>query len=56
MNPDGKPAPLSVSVPAETPAEPVNVSVYSADEALPSPDGEHGAFISRGEVFVTCTE
>lgn len=56
MTPGGNPIPLSVSVADDTPAEPVNVSVYSADEALPSPDGKQVAFISRGEVFVTSTE
>lgn len=56
MNPGGKPAPLAINVLDDTPAEPVNVSVTSVDEALPSPDGKQVAFISRGEVFVTSTE
>lgn len=56
MAPGSKPAPLSVTVADDTPAEPVNVSVSAAEEALPSPDGKQVAFISRGEVFVTSTE
>lgn len=56
MTPGSKPAPLAITVTDDTPAEPITISVNSADEALPSPDGKQVAFISRGEVFVTSTE
>lgn len=56
MNPEGNPIPLTINVTDESEAEPVNVWVSSVDEALPSPDGQQVAFISRGEVFVTSTE
>lgn len=56
MTPDGTPTLLALDVIDDTPAEPINVSVNSAEEALPSPDGKQLAFISRGEVFVTSTE
>lgn len=56
MDPGSKPTALTINVTDDTEAEPVNVYVSSVDEALPSPDGEQVAFISRGEVFVTSTE
>lgn len=56
MNPGEKPKPLSITVTDAGEEEPVNVPVTSVDEALPSPNGEQVAFISRGEVFVTSTE
>ncbi len=56
LNPGEKPNPLLIKMTDDTSAEPVNVSVTSVDEALPSPDGNQVAFISRGEVFVTSTE
>ncbi len=56
MTPGGNPTPLPITVTNDSVAEPVNVSVSSVDEALPSPDGNQVAFIYRGEVFVTSTE
>ncbi len=56
MNPGGTPSPLQITVTDDSIEEPVNVSVSSVDEALPSPDGSQVAFTSRGEVFVTSTE
>ncbi|MDE6523876.1 MAG: peptidase S41 [Muribaculaceae bacterium] len=56
MNPGGTPSPLKITVTDDSIEEPVNVSVSSVDEALPSPDGSQVAFTSRGEVFVTSTE
>ena len=56
MNPGNQPTPLPINIVDDTADEPVNVSVSSVDEALPSPDGSQVAFISRGEIFVTSSE
>lgn len=56
MNPGSEPAALLINIVDDSAEEPVNVSVSSVDEALPSPDGSQVAFTSRGDVFVTSTE
>ncbi len=56
MTPGGTPSPLTINVTDDSIQEPINVSVSSVDEAVPSPDGKQLAFTSRGEVFVTSTE
>lgn len=56
MNPGEEARQLSIDVTDEAAPEPINVAVTSVDEALPSPDGNQVAFISRGEVFVTSAE
>ncbi|MBD5357749.1 MAG: peptidase S41 [Bacteroides sp.] len=56
MRPGGKAAPLAIQVIDTDIEEPERINFSRVSEAVPSPDGNQVAFITRGEVVVTSTE
>lgn len=56
QDPGAQPVKVNIDVVADDEADIEKITVRSARQAVPSPDGKSMAFVSRGEVFVTSVE